>query len=117
MKDLAPNIVRQRLLIEGVFEREVGKDTIIEFFRQITGGLGLRAYGEPTIHMTSSGKEINQGFDAFIPLIDSGITLYVWGNAKFFSTVIYTCKSFDKKKAVKIVRGFFKAKKVAYRSF
>ncbi len=68
--------------------------------------------------MTSGeGKEINQGFDAFVPLIDSGIALYVWGNARFFSTVIYTCKRFDAKKAVRCVKGFFKAKKVAHQSF
>ncbi len=118
MEDLAPHITRQRLLIEGFFDREVKEEAISEFFRQITKELGLRAYGEPTIHATGGqGKEINQGFDAFIPLIDSGIALYIWGNAKFFSTVIYTCKRFDEKKAVSAVKKFFKAEKVAFESF
>ena len=118
MKDLAPDIIRQRLVVEGFFEIEVKRETIVEFFRQITKELELRTYDEPTIHMTSGkGKEINQGFDAFIPLIDSGIALYVWGNARFFSTVIYTCKRFDTKKAVGVVKGFFKAKKVVHQSF
>jgi S-adenosylmethionine decarboxylase len=118
MKDLAPHITRQRLVVEGFFEREVKRETIVEFFDHITKELELRTYGEPSIHMTSGeGKEINQGFDAFIPLIDSGISLYVWGNAKFFSTVIYTCKRFDTKKAVGVVKEFFKAKEVAHQSF
>ncbi len=118
MKDLAPHITRQRLLVEGFYGIDVSERTIARFFSTVTKGLGLRAYGKPTIHSTGGkGKKINQGFDAFVPLIDSGIALYVWGNAKFFSTVIYTCKGFDEKKAVRLVARFFKAKKIAHRPF
>ncbi len=118
MKDLAPNITRQRLVIEGFFERKVDEKTIVSFFGGITKELGLRTYGKPTIHATGKkGKAINQGFDAFVPLIDSGIALYVWGNAGFFSTVIYTCKKFNVKKAVGFTKKFFNAKRVAHESF
>jgi len=118
MKDIAPHITRQRLVIEGFFEIDVGKKTINQFYNQILKELKLRAYGKPVIHATGSkGKKINQGFDCFIPLMDSGIALYVWGNAKFFSTVIYTCKEFDVKKAVKFCKLFFKANKITYQSF
>ena len=85
MKNLAPHIPRQRMLIEGFFTRKIGQKDIRDFFKRITQELGLRTYGKPTIHATGNkGKVINQGFDAFIPLIDSGIALYVWGNANFF---------------------------------
>ncbi len=118
MKNLAPHIIRQRLLIEGYFTIDVKQETIRKFFKEITKDLKLRVYGKPSIHATSGkGKNINQGFDAFIPLIDSGIVLYVWGNAKFFSTVIYTCKKFDDKKAVGFCEKFFKSEKIAYRKF
>jgi len=53
MEDPAPHILRQRLLEEGFFGMEAGRETIIESFDAITSGLELRAYGEPTIHMTS----------------------------------------------------------------
>ena len=55
------------------------------------------------------GKNINQGYDAFIPLIDSGIALYVWTNVMFFSVVIYTCKSFDSAEAIRLTTQFFSA--------
>ncbi len=118
MKNIAPKITRQRLLIEGYFEIDVKKKTVTDFFEGITKELKLRAYGKPSIHETGGkGKAINQGYDAFIPLIDSGIALYVWGNVKFFSTVIYTCKKFDTRKAVKFTKDFFKAKKITHKSF
>ncbi len=118
MKNIAPQITRQRLVVEGFFTIPVNQKDILGFFRGITKELKLRTYGKPTIHATSNnGKGINQGFDAFVPLIDSGIALYVWGNAKFFSTVIYTCKKFDVTKAVNFTKCFFKAKTIVYQQF
>lgn len=118
MKEIAPHITRQRLVIEGFFQGSIEKKDIFKFYKEILNELKLRAYGKPIIHATGSqGKKINQGFDCFIPLIDSGIALYVWGNAKFFSTVIYTCKRFDVKKAVRFCREFFKSNKLTYQSF
>lgn len=118
MKNIAPQITRQRLVIEGFFTISVNKKEILAFFKGITKELKLRTYDKPTIHATSNnGKSINQGFDAFVPLIDSGIALYVWGNAKFFSTVIYTCKKFNTKKAVNFTTRFFKSQKIISKQF
>ncbi len=108
IKDLAPHVYRQRLLIEGFYGIQVTEKTIENYFIKITDELGLRMYGKPIIFSPSSlGKEENQGFDAFVPLIDSGISVYVWSSAKFFSAIIYTCKGFDEEKAKRITLEFF----------
>lgn len=118
MKDLAPNIKRQRLLVEGFYTIFVDKKKIEEFFMALARHLNLRVYGKPIIFSPGGeGKEENQGYDAFIPLIDSGISLYVWSNAKFFSTIIYTCKEFDEKKAIDFTKEFFKSNRVEFESF
>lgn len=105
---IAPHIFRKRLLIEGYFQSEVTAETLRTYFSRITAELGLRTYGEPVIHRTSgAGKEVNQGFDGFVPLIDSGIYIAVWVNPKFLSTIIYTCGEFDAEKAVSFMREFF----------
>lgn len=49
MKNLAPNIKRQRLLIEGFYNIEANKSVIEDYFRGITDYLSLRMYGEPII--------------------------------------------------------------------
>jgi hypothetical protein len=54
------------------------------------------------------GREENAGYDAFVPLIDSGISAYIWTHARFFSIVIYTCKGFDQQAAIEFTRIFFK---------
>lgn len=109
LTNIAPEIFRKRLLVEGYFGVEVTEYSLREYFSRITSGLGLRTYGEPIIHKTSgAGKDVNEGFDGFVPLIDSGIYIAVWVNPKFLSTIIYTCGEFDADKAVSRVRDIFR---------
>ena len=108
LTNIAPEIFRKRLLIEGYFRIDITVDVLKNYFASITAGLGLRTYGPPIIHTTSgAGKDINEGFDGFVPLIDSGIYISVWSNAKFLSTILYTCAEFDEEKAVILVKEFF----------
>jgi S-adenosylmethionine decarboxylase len=108
VKDLAPDIVRQRLLIEGFFGIDVDEDVIRDFFGRLTAALALRTYGAPTIFAPGGeGRTENEGYDAFVPLIDSGISLYVWSRPRFLSVVIFTCKEFDAETARDTTRDFF----------
>lgn len=105
---IAPEIFRKRLLVEGFFGIEADERVLTDYFATVTGDLGLRTYGEPVIHRTSGeGKSINEGYDGFVPLIDSGIYVAVWVNPGFMSTVIYTCGDFDEDRAVASVKRFF----------
>lgn len=109
LTNIAPEIFRKRLLVEGYFRIEVTEESLRGYFSRITSELGLRTYGDPIIHLTSgAGKDINQGFDGFVPLIDSGIYISVWVNPKFLSTIIYTCGEFDAEKAVSLVAEIFR---------
>jgi S-adenosylmethionine decarboxylase len=108
LTDIALEIFRKRLLIEGYFTVTVTAETLLAYFSQLTRELGLRTYGAPIIHRTSGeGREINEGFDGFVPLVDSGIYIAVWVNPKFLSTIIYTCGEFDAEQAVRVVQEFF----------
>ena len=109
MRRLAPEIFRKRLLIEGYFARtELDAGTIRDYFAAITSRLGLRTYGDPIVHQTSGqGKAANEGYDAFVPLIDSGIYVCVWSSRRFLSVILYTCAEFDEQVATEATRQFF----------
>ena len=118
MKNIAPNIVRQRLLIEGFFSEVVTRKILSDYLYGVAAHLGLRTYGEPTIFSPAGvGKEENQGFDAFIPLIDSGISAYIWSKDRFFSIILYTCKNFDEEKALAYTKKYFDADKIEHLAF
>jgi len=118
MYTIAPDIFRKRLLIEGFFTVSVNEQFIIDFFTFITGGLALKTYGDPIIHTTrGAGTDANQGYDAFVPLIDSGIYLAVWSNQKFLSLITYTCKDFDETKALELTKEYFNITKSEHKLF
>jgi len=118
MRDLAPEILRQRLLIEGYFASNVDRDAVEAYLIGIAAALDLRTYGPPIVHDPAGlGKPENQGFDAFIPLIDSGISLYVWSKPRFFAAVLFTCKRFDVQRALDFTRTHFRASAVEHREF
>jgi len=118
MRNLAPHILRQRLLMEGIYSIEMNRDALARYMSGLAAHLDLRAYGEAVIYSPGGlGKEDNQGFDAFLPLIDSGIAAYVWSAARFFSIVLYTCKGFEAERAVDFTRDFFGASSVESMEF
>jgi S-adenosylmethionine decarboxylase len=108
MRDLAPGITRQRLLLEGFYGVDVDEERIHRFMAELPTALGLRTYGKPTIFAPAGlGREENEGFDAFVPLIDSGVSLYVWTAERFLALVLFTCKAFDVAQAESFTRQFF----------
>ena len=102
LKDLAPAVFRQRLLVEGFFSGGMTEDRVRTYLLRLAAALDLRTYGEPVVFQPTScmGKDENAGFDAFVPLIDSGISAYFWTGPRFFSVLLYTCKGFDTDTAI-----------------
>ena len=118
MKDLAPDIIRQRLLIEGHYNTTLDETAVRSYLLELAETLDLRTYGQPIVHAPSGeGKLENEGFDAFVPLIDSGISLYVWTSSRFFAVVLFTCKAFDADTAVQFTERFFRSNNAEFKSF
>ena len=80
--DIAPEIYRQRLLVEGRFTCELDAGAVSDFLLGLAGALGLRTYGDPIVYSPDSaiaegrGQAENAGYDAFVPLVDSGIAYF-----------------------------------------
>jgi len=118
MRDLAPDIVRQRLLIEGLYRTDIDRDAVERYLLALADRLALMGYSRPIVHAPgAAGKPQNEGFDAFLPLVDSGISLYVWSRRRFFAVVLFTCKRFAEEDALAFTREFFAAGEIQSASF
>ena len=118
MRDMAPEITRIRLLIEGFYSGDMDEARVVRYLFSVAEELELKVYGHLIIYLPAGkGSEQNQGFDAFIPLIDSGICVYIWSQRKFFSTLIYSCKSFEADKACQFTRAYFGSAEIEFASF
>jgi hypothetical protein len=108
--DLAPEVFRQRHLIEGLFSVVLDESAVRDYLLGLAGALGMTPYGDPIVFSPDSmiengaGRAENAGYDAFLPLVDSGISAYFWTGPKFFSVVIYTCKGFDPEAGLSFTR-------------
>jgi hypothetical protein len=113
MRDLAPEIHRQRLVVEGLPARPIGADDIVDYLSELSNVLDMSALMEPMTH--SSPKF---GWAGWIHWETSGAHFYAWDVPRlFFSVDIYTCKAFSDEDAVKFTAKFFEASEVVHRSF
>lgn len=112
MKDLAPSIYRQRLIIEGIPKEPISNTEIEEYLTKLSVVLKMKILLTPITHLSSKF-----GWAGWVHWESSGAHFYAWDQPMlFFSVDIYTCKKFDNQAAVEFTKDFFKASKLEYRS-
>ena len=111
--DLAPQIVRQRLVIEGVPARTIDDTTIRSYLSALSREVDMVQLLEPVTHRSDL-----YGWAGWIHWETSGAHFYAWEQPRlFFSVDMYTCKSFDVDTAVAFTRDFLAAAPIVAKSF
>jgi S-adenosylmethionine decarboxylase len=113
MKDLAPDIYRQRLVIEGIPSRAITDEDIKRYLSELSVQTNMVQLIVPVTHRSDL-----YGWAGWIHWETSGAHFYAWEKPfLFFSVDIYTCKAFDPETAVKFTRDFFDANEIEFRNF
>ncbi len=113
MQDLAPEIYRQRAVIEGYPNHPLKSDEIKSYLSQLSDALGMKTLMEPVTH-----RSPKYGEAAWIHWESSGAHFYAWDRPRlFFSVDLYTCKAFDIEDAVNFTKKFFNIDHVEYKGF
>ncbi len=112
MKDLAPNILRQRLVIEGYPSHKISAEQIKTYLSQLSTAVDMNALMDPATHQSDKF-----GWAGWIHWETSGAHFYAWDDPLFFSVDIYTCKAFDVNTAVEFTKNFFDATEIVSKSF
>lgn len=113
MRDLAPHIHRQRLVVEGICAHAITDRSIEEYLSKLSVVCGMVTLTEPVTHRSD-----RFGWAGWIHWETSGAHFYAWdGEPSFFSVDIYTCKAFDTDAAVQFTAAFFSALDVESREF
>jgi hypothetical protein len=103
MIDLAPEIYRQRLVIEGYPTAALTDSQIKDYLSRLSSELDMKQLMEPVTHRSDTYGEA-----AWIHWETSGAHFYSWEQPRlFFSVDIYTCKAFDEQKAIDFTKNFF----------
>ena len=111
--DLAPDILRQRLVIEGVPARPVDDVLIRSYLSALSRAVDMVQLLEPVTHRSDL-----YGWAGWIHWETSGAHFYAWEQPRlFFSVDVYTCKAFDVDTAVSFTQEFLSADTVVAKSF
>ena len=111
--DLAPDIYRQRLVVEGVPAAPIDDAQIVKYLRDLGTVCGMKVLAEPVTHLSET-----YGWAGWVHWETSGAHFYAWENPRlFFSVDVYTCKPFDAAVAAEFTRKALGASVITYREF
>lgn len=110
-KNLAPNLVRQRIVIECTTAKIAQSQQIKEFLIALSKVLDMRPLSEPFAYPAE-----NMGYGGWIHWITSGAHVYSYPTTPALLTVdAYTCKPFDVNKAVEFTKEYFQVIEVVWK--
>lgn len=113
MKDLAPTIYRQRLVVEGYPKQSISDSTIKQYLSELSAKIGMKQLIEPVTHRSDQ-----YGWAGWIHWETSGAHFYAWEQPLlFFSVDIYTCKAFDSRVATEFTKQFFDSESIEFKDF
>ncbi len=113
MKDLAPSIYRQRLVIEAYPHASITDKQIKQYLSELSVIIDMKQLIEPVTHRSEQF-----GWAGWIHWETSGAHFYAWEQPiLFYSVDIYTCKAFDPQEAVNFTRQFFASDVIEYKEF
>ena len=113
MRDLAPEICRQRLVVEGLCREPIDSLAIKEYLTQLSKEIDMVALMEPVTHQSPL-----YGWAGWIHWETSGAHFYAWDVPRvFFSVDVYACKPFSAAAVVEMTRAWFDATDIASKEF
>jgi S-adenosylmethionine/arginine decarboxylase-like enzyme len=116
MEDLAPEIFRKRLVVEGLYSIELDPDMLKEMLIELSKKLDMTIIYGPQVHnLAAAVNPLHAGFECNLIWAESGACVYTWNQYRFFTVDIYTCKEFDTSYTVEFFRNFFQASKIVYK--
>lgn len=113
MIDLAPEIHRQRLVVEGLVTEAISAEDISMYLEQLSKTIDMITLTEPVTHQSPL-----YGWAGWIHWETSGAHFYAWDQPRmFFSVDVYACKPFSADAVVEMTREWFRATEVVAKEF
>ncbi|MPY93035.1 MAG: hypothetical protein GEV08_08205 [Acidimicrobiia bacterium] len=113
LRDLAPMIHRQRLVMEGTPRAAIDDAQIRTYLRGLSDVCAMHVLIEPVTHRSD-----RFGWAGWVHWETSGAHFYAWEDPLlFFSVDVYTCKPFSPPAAMAYTSRFFGASQLVARSF
>ncbi|MBR87071.1 MAG: hypothetical protein CMM29_09800 [Rhodospirillaceae bacterium] len=112
--DLAPTIIRKRLVIEGISSETFTKESMNKYMIELSKLMNMTIVSEPSFNF-----DIKYGLSSYMCWKESGMHIYTWeknnDRPNFFSIDIYTCKDFDVSNIIKFTSNSFSIEELTWK--
>ena len=112
--DLAPTIIRKRIVIEGISNDKFTKENMKTYMIELSILMNMTIVSEPSFNF-----DIKYGLSSYMCWKESGMLMYTWekneNRPNFFSIDIYTCKDFDINNVVNFTYNSFPIKELTWK--
>ena len=113
MRDLAPEICRQRLVVEGLCRTPIDAPEIRKYLSELSSAIDMVSLMEPVTHQSPL-----YGWAGWIHWETSGAHFYAWDVPRlFFSVDIYACKPFTAQTVLDLTEATFDAYDLVHKEF
>jgi len=103
--DLAPEILRRRLVVEGTCTTPIDADSIVQYLNGLSDVCRMSVLLAPVTH-----RSVRYGWAGWVHWEASGAHFYAWEQPRvFFSVDIYACAPFSAEDVAEYTRHFFDA--------
>jgi hypothetical protein len=104
-EDLAPDILRQRVVVEGTCERSIDDEEIVRYLNGLSDVCNMDVLLAPVTHRSD-----RYGWAGWVHWEASGAHFYAWEQpSRFFSVDVYACAPFSAEDVASYTRTFFGA--------
>ncbi|MFP3984791.1 MAG: S-adenosylmethionine decarboxylase [Candidatus Bathyarchaeia archaeon] len=94
MKNLEPEIYRERLVVEGYYDVYLDEVFLEHFLKELGETIGMKLIAGPYIFSPDKFSELHHGLGGFVAWAESGAAFYSWNSHRFFTLDVYSCKPF-----------------------
>jgi hypothetical protein len=112
-RDLAPEIHRQRLVVEGLVTAPIVEHEIVRYLKELGSITDMTVLAEPV-----TNRSPLYGWAAWVHWETSGAHFYAWDAPHlFFSVDMYTCKAFEPSSVVGFTQEYFRTTEIQSHGF
>ena len=112
--DLASNIIRRRLVIEGISEETFTEENMNKYMIQLSELMNMTIVSTPIFNYDEK-----YGLSSYMCWKESGMHIYTWvendDRPNFFSIDIYTCKDFNIHTVIDFTSSSFLIKELTWK--
>jgi S-adenosylmethionine/arginine decarboxylase-like enzyme len=105
--DLAPPIVRRRLVVECIHKNNFNEQKIYDYMVELSNIMNMTIVTRPVTNYVDE-----YGYSAYMSWKESGMHVYTWNETSerpnFMSIDIYTCKNFEISDVINFTKNTFK---------